>query len=69
LATRGIATNVQNVAAVTREVTGSIIEVSRGSGETGTASAEVLNSAQALSVESLRLRRELDRLMANICAA
>jgi hypothetical protein len=69
LATRGIATNVQNVAAVTREVTGSIIEVSRGSGETGTASAEVLNSAQALSVESLWLRRELDRLMANICAA
>jgi methyl-accepting chemotaxis protein len=69
LATRGIATNVQNVAAVTREVTGSIIEVNRGSGETGTASAEVLNSAQALSVESSRLRRELDRLMANIRAA
>lgn len=69
LATRGIAMNVQNVAAVTREVAGSIIEVNRGSGESGTASAEVLNSARALSVESSRLRRELDRLMANIRAA
>jgi methyl-accepting chemotaxis protein/CHASE3 domain sensor protein len=68
-ATQGIATNVQSVAQVTREVTSSIIEVNQESGETGTASAEVLNSARALSVESLRLRQELDRLMANIRAA
>jgi methyl-accepting chemotaxis protein/CHASE3 domain sensor protein len=68
-ATQGIATNIQSVAQVTREVTSSIIEVNQESGETGTASAEVLNSAQALSVESSRLRQELDRLMANIRAA
>lgn len=68
-ATQGIASNVQSVADVTRDVTSSIIEVNRGSGETGTASAEVLNSAQVLSVESSRLRQELDRLMANIRAA
>ncbi len=68
-ATRGIATNVQSVADVTREVTSNIIKVNQGSGETGTASAEVMNSAKALAVESARLRQELDRLMANIRAA
>ena len=44
-------------------------QVNRGATETGSASDEVLNSAQTLSGESTRLRQELDRFMANIRAA
>jgi methyl-accepting chemotaxis protein len=68
-ATQGIATNVQNVERATQAVTSSIVEVNHGSGEAGTASAEVLNSAQALSGDSSRLHQELHRLMANIRTA
>jgi hypothetical protein len=46
-----------------------ITEVNRRAIETGSASGEVLNSAQILSVESTRLREELDRFMATIRAA
>lgn len=65
-ATQEIARNVQNVAHGTQEVAANITEVNRGAGETGAASVEVLNSAQTLSVESTRLREELDRFMANV---
>lgn len=68
-ATQEIARNVQSVAQGTQEVAGSITEVNRGAGETGAASGEVLNSAQTLSVESARLRQELDRFMSTIRAA
>jgi methyl-accepting chemotaxis protein len=50
-------------------VSTNITEVNRGATETGSASEEVLNSAQTLSSESARLRAELDRFMANIRAA
>jgi hypothetical protein len=43
--------------------------VNRGATETGSASDEVLNSAQTLSAESTRLRQELDRFMTTIRAA
>jgi methyl-accepting chemotaxis protein len=68
-ATQEIARNVQSVAHGTQEVAGSITEVNRGASETGAASGDVLNSAQALSVDSTRLRQELDRFMATIRAA
>jgi methyl-accepting chemotaxis protein len=68
-ATQEIARNVQSVAQGTQEVAGSITEVNRGASETGAASGEVLNSAQTLTVESTRLRQELDRFMATIRAA
>lgn len=68
-ATTEIAHSVQNAASGTAEIAGNISEVNRGAGETGTASGEVLNSAQTLAVESTRLRQELDRFMANIRAA
>ena len=45
------------------------MQVNRGATETGSASEDVLNSAQTLSSESTRLRDELDRFMANIRAA
>ncbi len=68
-ATQQIARNVQSVAQGTRAASASIVEVNRGATETGSASAEVLNSAKALSSESTRLKAELDRFMANIRAA
>jgi methyl-accepting chemotaxis protein len=46
-----------------------ITQVNRGATETGSASEEVLNSAQTLSTESTRLRQELDRFMTTIWAA
>jgi methyl-accepting chemotaxis protein len=68
-ATQEIAKSVQSVAQGTEEVTGNITAVNRGAVEAGSASGEVLNSAQTLSAESARLRTELDRFMANIRAA
>ena len=68
-ATEEIARNVQSVAQGTMEVAGNITKVNRGASETGSASEEVLNSAQTLTVESARLRQELDHFMANIRAA
>ncbi len=68
-ATQEIARNVQNVAKSTQDVALNITEVNRGATETGSASAEVLNSAKSLSVESGRLRQELDQFMATIRAA
>ena len=68
-ATQEIARNVQNVAKSTQDVALNITQVNRGATETGSASSEVLNSAKTLSVESGRLRQELDQFMATIRAA
>jgi methyl-accepting chemotaxis protein len=68
-ATQEIAHSVQNVAQGTQQAAANIMQVNRGATETGSASEEVLNSAQTLSAESTRLREELDRFMANIRAA
>ncbi len=68
-ATQEIARSVQNVAEGTGEAAVNIMEVSRGAAETGSASANVLESARSLSAESSRLRDELNRFMANIRAA
>jgi methyl-accepting chemotaxis protein len=68
-ATQEIARSVQNVAQSTQEVAANIMQVNRGATETGSASEDVLNSARTLSIESTRLREELNRFMANIRAA
>jgi len=68
-ATQEIARSVQGVAHGTQEVAGNITQVNRGATETGSASEDVLNSAQTLSAESGRLRQELDRFMTTIRAA
>lgn len=68
-ATQEIARNVQSVALGTQEAAKNVVQVNRGATETGSASADVLTSAKALSSESTRLRSELDRFMANIRAA
>jgi methyl-accepting chemotaxis protein len=59
---------VQSVAQP-RRFAGNITQVNRGATETGSASEDVLNSAQTLSTESTRLRQELDRFMTTIRAA
>jgi methyl-accepting chemotaxis protein len=68
-ATQEIARSVQSVAQGTHEAAANITQVNRGATETGSASADVLNSARTLSTESTRLREELARFMSNIRAA
>jgi methyl-accepting chemotaxis protein len=68
-ATQEITRNVQQAAQGTTQVATNIVDVQRGSSETGAASSQVLSSAQALSVESERLKTEVDRFMMTVRAA
>ena len=43
--------------------------LNRGAGETGTASAQVLSSAQSLSGESQHLKAEVDKFLSTVRAA
>ncbi len=51
------------------QVASNATEVNRGAGETGAASSQVLSSAQSLSKESTRLKREVDEFLSNVRAA
>jgi methyl-accepting chemotaxis protein len=68
-ATQEIARNVGSAARGTTEVATNITNVNRGAGETGTASTQVLSSAQSLSRESNRLKAEVDKFLQTIRAA
>lgn len=68
-ATHEIARNVQNSAQLSIQVANDIGEVSRGTGETGSASSQVLSAAQSLSVESTRLKSEVDKFLEAVRAA
>ena len=68
-ATQEISRNVQQAAQGTMEVSSNITDVQRGAGETGSASSQVLSSAQSLSVESNRLKLEVDKFLATVRAA
>jgi methyl-accepting chemotaxis protein len=68
-ATQEIARNVGAAARGTAEVATNITEVNRGAGETGSASARVLSSAQSLSRESGRLKVEVDKFLQTVRAA
>ncbi|RAI41823.1 methyl-accepting chemotaxis protein [Rhodoplanes roseus] len=68
-ATHEIARNVQQAAAGTTQVAANITDVNRGAGETGSASSQVLASAQSLAHESARLRVEVDRFLSGVRAA
>src|SRR4051794_1985325 len=59
--TREIARNVHEAAQGTGEVANNITNVNHGASETGTASRQVLSSAQSLSGESQRLRTEVEK--------
>jgi methyl-accepting chemotaxis protein len=67
--TKEIARNVQQAAQGTAEVASSITGVNRGASQTGTASSQVLASAQSLSSESSRLKAEVNKFLATVRAA
>jgi methyl-accepting chemotaxis protein len=68
-ATQEIARNVHQAAKGTAEVVDNISDVNRGASETGTASAQVLTSAQALARESGSLSKEVERFVSMVRAA
>jgi methyl-accepting chemotaxis protein len=68
-ATRDIARSVGSAAKGTTSVATNITDVNRGAGETGTASAKVLSSAQSLSKESHRLKVEVERFLGTVRVA
>jgi methyl-accepting chemotaxis protein len=69
VATEEIARNVQNAAKGTAEVATTIGDVRSGAQETGAASAQVLNSAKALSAEGGRLQSEVANFLRTVRAA
>jgi methyl-accepting chemotaxis protein len=68
-ATQEIARNVGEAARGTAQVASNITDVNRGAGETGSASSQVLASAQSLSCESHHLKAEVDRFLSTVRAA
>ena len=68
-ATQEISRNVQQAAQGTQMVSANITDVQRGAGETGTASSQVLSSAQSLSSDSNRLKREVGKFLSSIRVA
>jgi methyl-accepting chemotaxis protein len=68
-ATQEIARNVQQAALGSTQVATSIADVNRGAGDTGSASSQVLASAQSLSSENKRLKAEVEKFLATVRAA
>jgi methyl-accepting chemotaxis protein len=68
-ATQEISRNVQQASQGTRQVSSNITDVQRGASETGSASSQVLSSAQSLSTESNRLKLEVGKFLATVRAA
>jgi methyl-accepting chemotaxis protein len=68
-ATQEISRNIQQAAQGTELVSSNVSDVQRGATETGSASAQVLSAAQSLSLESNRLRHEVDRFLVTVRAA
>ena len=68
-ATQEIARNVQQAAIGSTQVATNIAEVNRGAGDTGSASSQVLSSAQLLSNENKRLKAEVAKFLATVRAA
>jgi methyl-accepting chemotaxis protein len=68
-ATQEISRNVQQAAEGTHMVSSNIVDVQRGAGETGSASAQVLSAAQSLSRDSNRLKLEVGKFLDTVRAA
>jgi methyl-accepting chemotaxis protein len=68
-ATQEITRNVQQAAIGSTQVATSIADVNRGAGDTGSASSQVLSSAQLLSNENKRLKAEVIKFLATVRAA
>jgi methyl-accepting chemotaxis protein len=69
VATQEISRNVQQAAQGTQQVASNITVVQRGASETGSASGQVLASAQMLSNDSARLKTEVDKFLTTVRAA
>jgi methyl-accepting chemotaxis protein len=69
VATQEIARNAQNAAKGTAQVTSNIGDVRSGAQATGSASAQVLGSAKALSVEGGRLQNEVANFLQTVRAS
>ncbi len=68
-ATQEISRNIQHAAQRSNSLSGNINDVSRGAGETGSASSQVLSSAQMLAADSSRLKVEVEKFLTNVRAA
>jgi methyl-accepting chemotaxis protein len=68
-ATQEISRNVQQAAHGTRQVSANITDVQQGATETGSASNQVLSSAQSLSGDSSRLKLEVGKFLEAVRAA
>jgi len=68
-ATQEIARNVQQAAHGTQQVSGNIADVQHGATETGSASSQVLSSAQSLAGDSSRLKLEVGKFLEAVRAA
>jgi methyl-accepting chemotaxis protein len=68
-ATQEISRNVQQAAVGTTQVASNIIDVTKGAGETGSASNQVLSSARMLSMEGNKLKVEVNKFLATVRAA
>lgn len=68
-ATAEIARNVQEAARGTEAVTGNIIDVQKGAGDTGTAASQVLGTAQELAKRSSELGQEVASFLTGVKAA
>jgi methyl-accepting chemotaxis protein len=68
-ATQEISRNVQQAAHGTAQVASNITDVNRGASETGSASAQVLGSAQSLARDSGSLKVEVERFVTMVRAA
>jgi methyl-accepting chemotaxis protein len=68
-ATQEISRNIQQAAHGTTQVASNILEVNKGAAESGSASAQMLSSAQMLAGESNRLTLEMDKFLSSVRAA
>jgi methyl-accepting chemotaxis protein len=68
-ATQEISRNVQQASHGTTQVATNIVDVNRGAGETGSASSQVLASAQSLARESSHLKVEVEKFVTTVRAA
>jgi methyl-accepting chemotaxis protein len=68
-ATQEISRNIQHAAQRSNSLSGNINDVSRGAGETGSASSQVLSSAQMLATDSGRLKIEVEKFLTTVRAA
>jgi methyl-accepting chemotaxis protein len=68
-ATAEIARNVQEAARGTEAVTGTIVDVQHGAGETGAAASQVLGAAQELARHSNDLSHEVNTFLSGVKAA